>query len=58
VESRIILGINLLFSGGLKIKKKKKRWLRLSLIAIDILFILAISDKPKQVFLGARCIIL
>jgi len=44
VESYIILKINLLFSGGLKINKKK-RWLRLLLMAINILSIPAISNK-------------
>ena len=49
--------INLLFSSGLKINKKK-RWPRLLLIAINILFILAISDKLKRVFPGVYYMIL
>lgn len=33
---------------------KRKRWPRLSLMAIDILSIPAMSDEPERVFSGAR----
>ncbi|OCK88618.1 uncharacterized protein K441DRAFT_587946, partial [Cenococcum geophilum 1.58] len=33
-------------------------WPRLSLLAITILLILVISNKPERSFLGGRCIIL
>ncbi|OCK89461.1 uncharacterized protein K441DRAFT_583984, partial [Cenococcum geophilum 1.58] len=36
----------------------RKRWPRLLYMAINILLILAISDKPERVFLGARGTIL
>jgi hypothetical protein len=34
---------------------QRQRWPRLALMAIDILLILLISDKPERVFLGACC---
>ena len=34
---------------------QRQRWPRLSLMAIDILSIPAISDEPERVFSGARC---
>jgi len=36
---------------------QRQRWPRLLLMAINILLILPISDKPERVFLGARRIV-
>jgi len=35
--------------------QQRKRWPRLSYMAINILSIPAMSDEPEQVFLGGRC---
>ena len=37
--------------------QQRKRWPRLSYIAIDILLIPAISDEPEQIFLGGCYIV-
>jgi hypothetical protein len=36
---------------------QRQHWLRLSLIAIDILSILPMSDEPERVFSGAHHIV-
>ena len=35
-------------------EQQRRRWPRLSLMAIDILSILAMSDEPERIFSGAR----
>ena len=37
--------------------QQRRRWLRLSYMALDILSIPAMSDEPERVFSGARCTI-